>query len=274
MWVVPTDNNNKVKEAIMPNTNNGTQDYWSAFESVDEAKVQGQTPKFKMSEKDDKTRIHFPFVNPQTSQVALKKCEYFSFEDKATNSWARFQVPPKNSKAYKVALQHCGEPNIAYVTPILQYSTNNTGKVVSGIDYDVIALTLTRTRLKELKQIQEEYNLAEIDVGVVCQEPKYQNIKFSPLKRCALNDGYATIKGRDGLEKKLKLEYTREEVFAQAKECIETADLAIANRWSEQQILDFFLGDKSPKESATSEDLDYESVDESEAGSFDEDDEL
>lgn len=251
--------------------------YWSQFESVDEAKVQGQTPKFKLTEKDDKARIHFPFVNPQNGQVALKKVLYFSYEDKATNSWARFQAPAEGSKAYATARQFCGEPQLCYVTPILQYSTNNTGKVISGIDYEVIALTLSRTRLKEVKQIQDEYNLAEIDLGVVCNEPKYQNLKFSPLKRCALNDGFAVVKGRDGLEKKLKLEYNRDEVFNSAKECMETADMAVAPKWGEQQILDFFLGGKS----GGKDEPVYESVGEyteapaevAEAPAFDNDDE-
>lgn len=255
---------------------NKTDNYWAQFESVDEAKVQGQTPKFKMSEKDEKTRIHFPFVNPANGQVALKKVVYFNYEDKATNSWARFQAPAENSKAYATAKQFCGEPQVSYVTPVLQYSTNSAGKVISGVDFEVIALTLSRTRLKEVKQIQEEYNLGEIDLSVVCTETKYQNLKFSPLKRCALNDGFAVVKGRDGLEKKLKLEFSRDEVFESAKACMEEADQAVASRWSETQIQDFFLGGKA--KAADNEEI-YEAVeddteDETANAKFDEDDEL
>lgn len=219
-------------------------DYWSQFEDVESAKVQGTTPKFKLANAGDKARIHFPFVNPKNQQVALKKVVYFNFEDKATKSWARFQAPDKDSKAYKIAVQHCGEPQTSYVTPILQYATNNAGRVISGIDYKVLAMTLHKTRMQELKQIQEEYNLAEIDLAVVCNNVDYQNLKFSPLRVCALSQGFVTIKDRNGLEKKITLDFKRDEVFAQAKEVMNDADLVIASRWGEQQIIDFFMGDK------------------------------
>lgn len=227
------------------------QDYWSQFEDVESAKVQTVAPKFKMGATGDKARIHFPFVNPNNKQVAVKRVTYFSYEDKVAKTWARFQAPADpNSEAYRIAVQHCGTPMTSYVTPVLQYSTNNMGKVVSGIDYKVIAMTLHKTRMQELKQIQDEYNLADIDIGVVCNEVNFQNIKFSPLKTCALNDGFVVIKDRTGLEKKIKMEFTRDEVFAQAQEIMQDADSVVANKWGDQQIIDFFSGDKGIQASA------------------------
>lgn len=220
-------------------------DYWSQFEDVESAKVSNTAPKFKMANQGDKARIHFPFVNPNNKQVALKRVTYFSFTDNVTKSWARFQAPAKDSKAYKVAVQYCGEPLTSFVTPVLQYSTNSTGKVISGIDFKVLTMTLHKTRMQKLKTIQDEYNLSEIDIGVVCNNVDFQNVDFSPLKRCALTDGQVTIKDRGGLEKVVKLEFTRDEVFQQAQEVMKDADLAVAARWSEQQILDFLTGEKA-----------------------------
>lgn len=240
---------------------NQTQDYWSQFEDVESAKVQSTAPKFKLANTGDKARIHFPFVNPNNKQVALKKVSYFSYEDKVAKTWARFQAPADtNSPAYKIAVQHCGNPNTSYVTPVLQYSTNNAGKVVSGIDYKVVAMTLHKTRMQDLKQIQDEYNLSEIDIGVVCNNVDYQNLKFSPLRTCALTDGFATIKDRNGLEKKIKLEFTREEVFEQAKAVMDEAELVVASKWGDQQIIDFFTGDNGVKATEDGSPA-YESVD-------------
>lgn len=214
---------------------------WDQFEDLDTVKVSGQADKFKMTNKDDKARIAFPLVNPKTKKIALKKVLKFNYSGEGT--WANFQAPTnENGKAYKLAVQHCGEPQVVYVTPILVYSTNKDGRIINGEEYQLTNLVLPRQRLQEIKSLQEEYDLANIDLIATCTETKYQAIKFTPAKECGFIAGAITVR-KNGEEKKLKISIDQDEVIQAAIDMSKESDLAVAPRWSEQAIIDYFSKD-------------------------------
>lgn len=218
---------------------------WDQFEDLDSVKVSGQAEKFKMTNKDDKARIAFPLVNPKTKKIALKKVLKFNYSGQ--NTWANFQAPDPDSKAYKVAVQNCGDPQVVYVTPILVYSTNKEGRIINGEEYQLTNLVLPRQRLQEIKSLQEEYDLANIDLIATCTETKFQAIKFTPAKECGFTSGAITVR-KNGEEKRLKISIDQDEVIQSAIEMAKESDLAVAPRWSEQAILDYFSKDDNDED--------------------------
>ena len=217
---------------------------WDEFEDFDTAKVNDEVIKFKMSDKGDVARICFPLINPKTGKVALKKVIRFHYENKANNSFAIFQAPTNtSSQAYKTAIEYCGDPKTIYVTPILVYSTNKLGKVISNEDYELTNLVLTPTKIKQLRTLQEEYDLSNIDIKVVLDDAKFQNMTFSPLKGCGLRDGFVNSKNKQGEIKKFPIQINKDQVSNDAFELMKTADSVVAPRWSDAQILKFFTQD-------------------------------
>lgn len=219
-------------------------DFWSAFEDISQSKAYDSIPLFKMNNKGDKARICFPLVNPKTNEVALKKVLVFNFskkDAKGNDIWARFIAPEdKECQAYQTAVKYCGDPQTVRVTPVLVYSTNATGNVNSGDDYELIPIKITGQRLEALKAIQAEFNLAEHDISVVCQEKKYQKLDFNAQQACGLRKGSLKVKDAKGNVKEIKFSFTLEDILAEAMEMAKTMEQAVANNWSEQQILDYF----------------------------------
>lgn len=216
---------------------------WEQFESVDEVKVQGQVNKFKLDNKDEKARVAFPLVNPKTKKVAMVKVLKFQYSDKATGSWATFQAPAQDTEAYKVAVKFCGEPQVVYVTPILVYSTNKDGRIINGEEYTMTNLTLPKQRLQAIKALQDEYDLAKIDLIVTCEEPKFQKMQFTPAKECGLIDGEVTY-SKDGKQRKVTIDIDMDEVLQEAIDMSKESALAVAPHWGEQYIIDYFSGDQ------------------------------
>lgn len=219
---------------------------WKQFEDVDSVKVSGNIKKFKMSDTDEKARICFPLVNPKSKKVALIKVRKFSYNDKTTGRWATFQAPEDtDSEAYKVAVKYCGDPQDVYVTPVLVYSTNKQGIVINGDEYELTNLTLPRQRLQELKTLQDEYNISEIDLIVTCTEKQYQNLKLSPAKNCGLIDGVIGYK-KDGKERNVEININADAVRKEALEMAKSESaLAVAPKWSDQYIINYFTEDGS-----------------------------
>lgn len=218
-------------------------DFWDNFEDIEQARVETKAEKFKMKNSGEKARIHFILVNPKTQQVALKRVEMFSYNDEVKNSWARFIAPAKDSKAYQVAVKHCGEPQVVYVTPILVYSTNDKGRVINGEEYELSNLTLPKSRFFDIKNLQGEYNLSQHDVVVMCEDSKYQKLKFTISPECGVLNGSITAKNNKGEIVKTEIDINREQALKEAVKMAEDMETAVANRWSESQIINFFEGD-------------------------------
>lgn len=233
-------------------------DFWSQYEDVDTAEAESTAPKFKMSDKGERARISFVLVHPKTKKVAMKKVLVFNYSDKATGNWAKFQAPENpDSKAYKVAVQHCGDPQVVYVTPVLVYETNSKGRVTSAEDYELTVLTMPKGRLQSVKDLQEDADISEVDVLVVCEEPTYQKFQFKAAAESGVFGGSVTQKDANGNPKKMKMELDSDKIVEEAIELAKTADTAAAPKWTDQAIVQFFT-----KENDSEDDFDdYEDDD-------------
>lgn len=217
------------------------QNYWEQFKGLEDVKIADGSDKFTLQNKDEVARAYLPLVNPKTAQIALKPAFFFRYEDKVSNTFAKFLAPKDtNSQAYKKAIEMCGMPIERYVTPILVYSTNEQGRVISGDDFKLTTFILTPTRIKELQSIQQNYSLADVDLGITLLEANFQNLKIQALPSCFIKQGFAQVKTRTGEIKQIKLEYTLADITKEAMEVMENAQLAVASNWSEEQILAFF----------------------------------
>lgn len=215
--------------------------YWSQFESITDAQGFDKSPKFKMTNAGDITRIAFPLVNPQTKQVALKKVVFFSYSDNLASKWCRFIAPAdKSSKAYIEAIKNCGEPLVNYVTPVLVYTTNDKGRIISPDEYVLTNLTLAPKRLRSLQQVQADYDLSSCDVKVVCDEVKYQALSFHALQGCAYRDGVVKQKDKMGKLADMRMSIDADKVFNDAIALSNDSETAVASRWTDDQILSYF----------------------------------
>lgn len=232
-------------------------DFWSQLEDINEAQAYDTPPLFKLKEKGDKARICFPLVNPSTGRIAFKKVRIFNFEDKAKGTWARFLAPEDTeSKAYKIAVKYCGEPQQARVTPVLVYSTNTQGRVISGEDYTLIAIKVTPQRLESLKTLQADYNLSEHDISVVCKESKFQNLDFNILPVCGMREGKITLTDKTGKSKTIDIEFETKTIIQEAMQMVKDGiEESVASKWSEQQIINYFEGNDKDDEDYDDEDF-------------------
>lgn len=245
-------------------------DFWSQFEDIGQAKVYNNAPVLKFREKGDKARICFPLVNPKSKEVAFKKLLVFNFNDPVKGTWARIIAPEdKSSKAYQTCVKYCGEPQVVRLTPVLVYSTNATGRVLSGEEYSIVALKVTPQRLESLKLIQDEFNLAEHDVAVSCSEIKYQKISFTALPQCGLRAGKIKQQDKTGATKELEIKFNLTNILNEAMEFAKTMETAVGSKWTEQQIISYF--EKSNEEDA---DFEYDDEDEEDTSSTENSDDI
>ena len=217
---------------------------WNDYDDTSSARTSLNVEKFKMKDKGERTRFMFALVNPKTKQVALKKVTYFQYNNNVTKQWAKFIAPENvNSQAYKVAQEHCGVALTSYVTPILVYSTNTQGRVISGDDYELTNLVLTPTRLTNIKSIQAEHDLSQCDILVTLEDAKYQKMLFASATGCGVTDGFINQKDKQGNLKKTEININRDEVINEAIKMIDECETAVANNWTEQTIINYFKKD-------------------------------
>jgi hypothetical protein len=149
---------------------------------------------FKLKlEAGNKYRIAFPWV--EDGQVQIEEVAFYRRfdEDPIPDSKkikTTFRVPegglqPKSLEAE--ALRICGKPKIRYVTPVLVYATNAEGKVTESMvgAYDIRLWQFADKTLSQLKSINDETPLVDIDIQVFCED-KYYNVQCTPKQGTAL----------------------------------------------------------------------------------------
>lgn len=223
-------------------------DILEQYEGMDSAVAPKEIKKLKIKEKGDKARISFPLVK-KDGNIAQIPVLFFNYSD--GEKWARFQAPKdKESKAYKVALQKCGEPEICYVTPIVVYATNRNGDIVSSpVDYELQALPLRGQRLQRLQNL-EEVDYKKQDIKVNCDEPNYQNYTFAATPTCVFRSEKFKTKMKNGDIRELEVGISADDVIKEALDMMKEIDTVVANRWTDDKILAFFEVDTSEGSSA------------------------
>lgn len=227
-------------------------DILSQYEDITTTKSSEGAPKFSMKNKGDRARIAFPLTK-SNGAVVQKPVHFFQYSNNETKKWAKFFVPEdKESKAYQMALRVCGEPLTAYVTPVVVYSTNDKGAIVaSPVDYSIVAMVLRGKRLERLKTICSEFNLRDMDLIANCDEPKFQDISFTPLNVCAFRVPEIKSRNRQGQEVSLQVGIDTNALIKESLEFFETIETAVASKWSNASIEKFLgeiLGEESQEE--------------------------
>jgi len=148
---------------------------------------------YKLEKKDQKGRIGFPLTD-ENGDVVMIKVVYFKTKFKQTladGKWHSFVAPEHNPELMAMCEAHpMLEKKVERVTPIIVYETDRKGKVI-GDSYDIMALKINNPRLIELQEIDEEDNLAEVDVRVSLnpsKDVKFQEMRFKALKDCLWRD--------------------------------------------------------------------------------------
>lgn len=215
------------------------QAFWDSLDNIEEVKVKGDLQKFKLQNKNEKTRVAFPLINPKTGKLAVKTVEVFKYNSK--DNWANFQAPAdKESKAYKTAVKYAGYPQAVSVTIVLKYETNAEGRVINGEEYTLIPLTLPNQRLSKVKSLQAEYDFKTHDLIVECEEPKFQKLDFRAVPGSGLWEGVIKQKTKSGEVKNLKVELDADSILRDAIDMMQDADLVLGSRWTDDQIIAFF----------------------------------
>lgn len=200
---------------------------------LDDVEVKsGKIEKF-MVEKDKKYRVGFPLLN-EKGRIKIVKVSHYSFtigegENEQFNSW-RASSDPKVNEAAEAA---GAELKSHFVTLVVKYACDKDGKPLIPLNWDVLPVKLDGTKVANLKELNAEWDLAQVDVSISSANPTYQYHTYTPLKKAI----WRAPKG-DDLLAKLKMDGPiQEAVLAAAKEAEKTMADAIAAEWKDATIL-------------------------------------
>lgn len=123
-------------------------------------------------------RVGFPLLNPETKAVRLRKVWYFAYNEVLKKSF----LLPKNEVLTNRCKPKMGDPKFKYVTPLVIYGTDSTGKLLSPFQFRVLPFVLVGQNLQDVQMLASEYSLMEHDVLLECTNKVFQNVKVMPAK--------------------------------------------------------------------------------------------
>lgn len=176
--------------------------------------------KFKF-EANFKYRVGFPHLKKQgdAEKVSIIKVGFFPFNEELKFSCLVTDDEDLNKQIQAIL----GNPRYRYATPIVVYKTDKDGKPVSPPSYDVVPFVFSDDPLKQLQDINAEWDLSQVDVFIRIKENsdvKMQNLTITPTKEALWRKG----------------EKSRADIQAKATEIAKIQHTAVASDYSEDYI--------------------------------------
>lgn len=195
---------------------------------LDDVEVRDKASAFKV-DKDTKYRVGFPLLNGN-GRIKLVKVAYLAFEDSEErfHSW---QISD-DAELNKTAIAMGAEEKSHFVTMLLVYRCDKSGKPLTPLSWDVQPVKLADKKVKNLKEINAEWDLTSIDISLSSDNPSYQEHTYTPLKTAIwrLKDGDPTLA-------KVKLEASIEaDVLEAANAAAETMTEVVAYKLNDAKI--------------------------------------
>jgi len=88
----------------------------------------------------------------------------------------------KGNGPQQFCCEKLGMPGLRFGTIVAQYLTDNSGKVLDPNKYVLKAWMLSESKFFDLRLINSEYPLSELDLKVTCEEAGFQKLKFIPCR--------------------------------------------------------------------------------------------
>lgn len=151
--------------------------------SLDEAEVKvDKYVKLKFTKVNQKIRIGFPHLNPNTGKVIIRPVSYFPFNKELKKS---FLVTGDKEFDATVA-RIMGEPKIRYVVTVCMYKTDDKGQILKPFSYEMKPYVFSDKILGNLQSINMEFPISEHDLILTAtsndKELGYQVHTMSPTK--------------------------------------------------------------------------------------------
>lgn len=195
---------------------------------LDEVEVREDTSAFKV-EKDHKYRVGFPLLN-KNGRIKIVKVDYFAFEDadEKFHSWQKSEDESLN----KAAIEKGADEKSHFVTVMIVYRTDKSGKILKPLSYDLMPVKLADKKIKNLKEINAEWDLTSVDLSLTSPNPAYQEHQYTPLKTAI----WRAKKGDDTLSKVGADAPIEKEVLEAAAKVAENMTEVVAYSKSDAQI--------------------------------------
>jgi len=151
--------------------------------SLDEAEVAvDKYIKLKFTKVNQKVRVGFPHVNPNTGKVIIRPVHYFPFHAELKKSF----LITGDKEFDAVVARTMGEPKVRYVAAVCVYKTDDKGQILKPFGYEMKPYVFSDKPLGNLQSINMEFPIAEHDLMLTAtaneKELGFQAHTMSPTK--------------------------------------------------------------------------------------------
>ncbi len=177
--------------------------------SLDDVEVKDNKIEKFMVEKGKEYRIGFPLLN-ENKRVFIQEVKHYSLtlnEGTDDEEYLGFRIS-SDPKVNQAVEEFGGEVETHYVTVVVKYSTDKGGNPTKPLLWECLPVKLNGKKVANLKTLNDEWDLATVDLKVSSDNPAYQYHTYSPLKKAIwrFEDGNATLKAlglEESIEKKV-----------------------------------------------------------------------